>query len=163
MDPLPDYMYNSVEPGPAQRVIKCSVNEQPTRYQFEYGSGELAPCPIELASCPTELDEDEWDIIDKKEMERQQLTYIYGIIKDTLYAEYARRSDDVEAAVRGMDIDIRYKTIEITIKKVNARGRTGVKQTLRSAAKNILYTCSEVAAFHPLKTIGAVAIILKLL
>ncbi len=107
--------------------------------------------------------EHDWCMVDKKEIEQQQLIYIHNIIKDTLYAEFNHCSEkEIKHIVQNMNIEIKYKTITITIKKVKNISSRDIYRTIKTVVKNTLYTCSGLAIIHPLKTKSIIAIVFKL-
>jgi hypothetical protein len=66
----------------------------------------------------------DWDIIDEKDLyaiERDQIEHIKSMIMDILYAEfnknYTGNKTKISDIIDNIDVNIKYKTINITIKK----------------------------------------------
>ena len=112
-------------------------------------------------------DVEEWDIINQEEIEREQINYIRNIIMETLYSEFAGNCQSAQI-IQKMDINLKYRTIEITIKKINIDsikdstffGR--MKKATKKISSYMVRICGEIAITHPVKTLGLLTIILKL-
>lgn len=112
----------------------------------------------------------DWHIVNYKEIEREQILHIKNLVEQTLYSEFnlhfGENNKKELDIIKNLNINLHYRTIEISIKKDNSQNlhfSDKIKLISKKLSNNIFKLCAEIAILHPIKTLGMLTVILKLL